>query len=292
VATRPYKIAFVLDDSLDTFDGVQQYILTLGEWLSAQGHDVHYLVGETKRRDVPNIHSMGRNIKVRFNHNRMSIPLPVAKWRIRQLLGREEFDVIHVQMPYSPMLGGRVIKAAASQTGVVGTFHVAPHSKLVWIGNWLLRMITSRSLRRIDEIVSVSRVAQDFAWSTFGVESSIVPNTLRLERFYEARPLQQYLKTLNIVFLGRLVERKGCEYLLHAVRRLRESKQLPANCRVIICGTGPLEETLKAYVKEYHLTKKPTSRTTWPLPTLWPTPAPAVKVLALYFWKAWRRHEA
>src|ERR1700761_8080717 len=38
------KIALVLDDTLDTPDGVQQYILNVGSWLSEQGHEVHYLV--------------------------------------------------------------------------------------------------------------------------------------------------------------------------------------------------------------------------------------------------------
>lgn len=252
---RAYKIAFVLDDSLDTVDGVQQYILTLGEWFSSQGHEVHYIVGQTLRGDIPNLHSMGRNIKVRFNQNRMSIPLPVSKKRIRQLLAREEFDIIHVQMPYSPMLGARVIKAAGPQTGVVGTFHIVPHSKLVHAGNWLLRFVIRRSLGKIDEIISVSKVAQDFAWRTFGVESSIIPNTLRLERFYDPRPLPQYKKSTNIMFFGRLVERKGCEYLLRAVCRLHESKQLPPNCRVIVCGAGPLEDSLKAYVKAHRLSQ-------------------------------------
>lgn len=248
-----YKIAFVLDDSLDTTDGVQQYMLAVGSWFAANGHEVHYVVGETKRTDIPNMHSLGKNIKVRFNHNRMSIPLPVSKKRIRSLLVEEEFDIIHVQMPFSPMLGGRVIKAAGPQTGVVATFHIAPHSKLVYAANWVLRQITGRAVRRIDEIISVSRVAQDFAWHTFGVESSIIPNTLHLNDFYDPKPFDKYKHTKNIVFLGRLVERKGCAYLLKAVKLLHETNRLPEDCKVIICGGGALEESLKTYVRDHGL---------------------------------------
>jgi phosphatidylinositol alpha-mannosyltransferase len=250
-----YKIAFVLDDSLDPVDGVQQYILTLGEWFRSQGHDVHYIVGETTRQDIPNVHSIGQNIKVRFNQNRMSIPRPVSRKLIRRLMAREEFDIVHVQMPYSPMLGGRVIKAAGPQTALVGTFHIAPHSRTVHLANSLLRFITARSLKQIDEIISVSKTAQDFAWETFGVESAVIPNTLKLERFFNPRPLSQYKNGTNVVFLGRLVERKGCEYLLRAVRRLRDEKNLPKDCRVIICGAGPLEGALKSFVQTHHLEK-------------------------------------
>ncbi len=45
--TKSLKIGLVLDDGLDKPDGVQQYILAIGEWLRSQGNDVHYLVGQT-----------------------------------------------------------------------------------------------------------------------------------------------------------------------------------------------------------------------------------------------------
>jgi Glycosyltransferase Family 4 len=122
------KIGFVLDDTLDSTDGVQQYVLTLGKWLKDQGHDVHYLVGATKRRDIPDVHSLSRNMSVRFNGNQMSMPLPAKKFEITALLSTEKFDVLHVQVPYSPLLAHRVIMAAPPQTAIIGTFHIAPNS--------------------------------------------------------------------------------------------------------------------------------------------------------------------
>ncbi|HUB93292.1 MAG TPA: glycosyltransferase family 1 protein, partial [Verrucomicrobiae bacterium] len=65
------KVALVLDDTLDTPDGVQQYVLAVGGWLVEQGHEVHYLVGQTVRTDIQNVHVMSRNVHVRFNGNRM-----------------------------------------------------------------------------------------------------------------------------------------------------------------------------------------------------------------------------
>jgi phosphatidylinositol alpha-mannosyltransferase len=250
-----YKIAFVLDDSLDKTDGVQQYVLTVGQWLAAHGHTVHYLVGETKRTDIPNVHSLGRNMKVRFNQNRMSMPLPVSRKKIRELLQREEYDIIHVQMPYSPFLAGRVVKEAGRLTGVVATFHVAPHSRLVSFANWLLRFMVGGSLGRFDEFISVSRVAQDFAWRTFRIESAIVPNTLRLDAFFDAQPHPDFTKSTNIVFLGRLVERKGCQHFLKAVARLHEANGLSDDSKVIVCGAGPMEAQLKEYVRERGMAK-------------------------------------
>lgn len=251
---NPYKIALVLDDSLDKTDGVQQYVLTLGRWFSSQGHEVHYLVGETTRTDLPNIHSLSKNVKVRFNQNRMSMPLPVSRKALKELLAREEFDVVHVQMPYSPFLAGRIVRAVSPLTAVVGTFHVAPHSRMVYVANWLLRMIIPRSLARFDEIISVSDVAQDFAWEAYGVESSIVPNTLLLDPFYNQKPVKKYKDTTNIVFFGRLVERKGCHLFLKAMYRLYKAGTLPKDCKVLVCGTGPMEGALRSYVADKKMT--------------------------------------
>jgi phosphatidylinositol alpha-mannosyltransferase len=160
--TKALTIGFVLDDSLDSTDGVQQYVLTLGVWLTEQGHTVHYLVGETKRTDVPNIHSLSRNVRVKFNQNRLSIPRFAPKSALRQLFQEVDFDVLHVQMPYSPMLAARVIALAPAKTAVVGTFHILPAGGLQASASRLLGVIERKSLRRFSSIVSVSEPARQF----------------------------------------------------------------------------------------------------------------------------------
>jgi phosphatidylinositol alpha-mannosyltransferase len=247
------KIGIVFDDSLDKTDGVQQYVLTLGRWLSGQGHDVHYLVGETKRTDIPNVHSLAHNIGVRFNQNRMAIPLPAPKKPIKQLLQDEQFDVLHVQVPYSPALAGRIIKAADPRTAIVGTFHVAPHGKLVGVANSLLGMWVRKDLKRFDVMTATSVPAQQFAKETFHVDSNVVPLPLDLSKFYDAEPFARYRYSKNIVFLGRLVERKGCEYLLKAVERIHRDDSWPEGAKVLICGAGPLEGALRDFAEDHKI---------------------------------------
>ena len=251
--SKKLKIGFVLDDSLDTPDGVQQYILTLGNWLSSQGHDVHYLVGQTSRSDIPNVVSLSKNVKVRFNRNRMSMPLPVRLREMRQLLRREDFDVLHVQLPFSPFLAGKIIQAAPETTAIVGTFHIAPHSKLVHTANQLLRLLTFRALRRFDAILSVSPVAEEFAKKTFKIESTVVPNTVNLAPYMRAAALPQYRDKLTIVFLGRLVDRKGCQHLLRAVAHMHQKKLVEKPFEVVICGKGPMEESLRSFVRQHKM---------------------------------------
>lgn len=246
----PLKIGFVLDDSLDKPDGVQQYVIAMGEWLRREGHDVHYLVSTTTRDDLPQVHSLGRFVHVRFNGNGMGTPLPASGTRIRRLLADEQFDVLHVQVPYSPFLAQKVIMNAPSKTAVVGTFHILPHTRLAAFATKLLGWWLHRSLQRFDAMYSVSPAAQRFARSTFGIDSTVLPNVIEYPRFAEAVPFDSPHPT--VLFFGRLVPRKGCLTLLQALVHLKDAGVLPA-CRVLVCGKGPLQDELQAFSRAHEL---------------------------------------
>jgi phosphatidylinositol alpha-mannosyltransferase len=247
---RQLKVGFILDDSLDKTDGVQQYVLTVGAWMSNQGHEVHYLVGETVRTDIPNVHSLSKNTNVRFNGNRMSMPLPAPRRAIKRLLKDEAFDVLHVQLPFSPWLAHRIIGLAPAGTAIIGTFHIVPHSLMVRVASHALARWTAKSFKRFDTIVSVSPAAAEFAKRTFGVDSTVLANAVDIARFASAQPRPEIRgKLLNVLFVGRLVPRKGCMVLLQAIlTMLQEYPDVPA-FQVVICGKGPLRSRLERFVR-------------------------------------------
>lgn len=252
-AKNKLKIGLVLDSSLDNPDGVQQYIIDLGEWLRERGHDVHYLVGQTTRNDLPNIHSLSHNVNAKFNGNKTTIPLPTSRTKLKKLLSSESFDVLHIQIPHSPFMAHRLILAANKKTVIFGTFHVAAYSGVATFGTKLLGMWLRKSIKRFDKIVSTSTASAVFAKKTFSVDTEVLPCVFNYDRFHNAKPLQQYNDDLvNILFLGRLVKRKGCELLIDAISQLRYNKQLPP-FRVLICGTGPLESHLRNLTTKYGL---------------------------------------
>lgn len=247
------KIGLVIDDSLDDFNrGVQQYVLTLGKWLNAAGHDVHYLCGQTQRSDLSNLHSLSRNIGVTFNKNRLSVPLPADRRTLQKLLEQEKFDILHVQMPYSPFLAGRLINQAPPPTAIMGTFHIVPFA---WFERTLARLLSwwlRPSQRRFGAVISVSEPAQQFALSSFGLKSQIIPNAVELASFKALKPPSQPNKNiLKIVFLGRLVPRKGCFELLKSLEMAKSS-----NWQLIIAGDGPLRSKLRAYCQRSDRLKK------------------------------------
>lgn len=244
------KIGLVFDDSLDRPDGVQQYVLALGGWLADKGHDVHYLVGETERQDLPNLHSLSRNVGVKFNQNTMHMPLPTSKKMLKQFLEREKFDVLHVQMPYSPFMAGRLIMAADKSTAIVGTFHIMPHSRAVLLANWLLAIWLRRSLKHFDAIMSVSSAAADFAKKVYSINSQVVPNLVDVKRFKTGKASPH--EGVSILYLGRLVKRKGCMTLLEAINQLKQERDLPFYT-VKIAGRGPLDKELRKYTVKHEL---------------------------------------
>lgn len=231
-------IGFVLDDRLDKPDGVQQYITTLGNWLSTQGHEVHYLVGNSpSMRDRKDVHHLGRTVEVRFNKNKVGIPLPAKKSIIKKILENYNFDVLHVQVPYSPQLAAKVINAAKPNTAIIGTFHILPYAKKEQAGTRLLAAALTRSRKKFDHMFSVSSEAAIFAEKFFKTDSSVLPNVVDTVKFAVAKP--ERAKRKKIVFLGRLVPRKGAGELMDAYKKLLDMHpDLETETELIIGGKG------------------------------------------------------
>ncbi len=248
------KIGFVLDGGLEKPDGVQQYILALGGYYKSLGHEVRYLVSGKIADGIGDAISLSRSLHVASNGNKLSIPLPAKKSRLKKLIQEEKFDVLHVQTPYSPMMGAKLIKLSPKTTAVIGTFHIVPNSWYLSVGDWFLGKWLYRSLKRFDKMLSVSTAAQRIAKRDFGKGSEVLPNVVDYAKFNSATPLAKYQDDkINILFLGRLVRRKGCLTILKAVKILAESKDNFPECRIIICGAGPLERKLKRYAKRHKL---------------------------------------
>lgn len=257
IAKNKLKIAFLFDDSLDRPDGVQQYVLLVGQWLTAQGHQVYYLCGESYRNDLSNIVSISSNITVRFNGNRMTIPFYVRKKDLIDILNNN-FDVWHIQMPYSPMLTGRIIKYYIKNKLklpiLCATFHIYSEKYLIKLSSKVLAKMTETTTSKINLIYSASLASEKFCLENYHRNSKFLGYPIDFNRFYEAQPLKKYShqKIQNILFIGRLVPRKGCLQLLKAVKFLKEDLAV-SNFRVLICGHGPLLHQLQKYTEVNHL---------------------------------------
>lgn len=249
LATKKLSVAFLFDDTLDSSDGVAQYVKTVGSWLSQQGHTVSYMVGQTQSSSWRGgkIYPLSKNLRISWAGNKLSIPLYPRFDSINSVLSSNDFDVVHAQLPFSPLMAKQVIDRLHSSTALVGTFHVFPANKLSEVGSLFLKILYGKSLNRFDRQLSVSSAARKYAKESFSIESEVVPNAVDISKFKPAKTSNYKDKPKKIVFLGRLVARKGCIYLLKAFESVR--KQNPS-VELIIAGDGPEGPRLKKYVKD------------------------------------------
>lgn len=253
------KIGLVVDDGLDRLDGVQKYTVTIGNYFASLGHEVHYLCGQTTRTDMQNVHSLSRNVSIRSNGgNQLTIPLPASGKKIKRLLDTEKFDVLHVQTPYSPFLAGKIIKHTHRTTPIVGTFHILPFSWWQIVGSYLLGFVQTLSIRKFDMFWSVSTPAQNFAHKTFRIKSKVLPNPVVIKDFKPKSIRKQNDGTIRLVYLNRLVKRKGCMQLLEALSWAIENKKIKHNIHLDICSDGYDRERLESYVVTNNLEEKVT----------------------------------
>lgn len=241
-------IGYILDDTLDRPDGVQQATIAIGEHMRKLGHDVHYIVPQTTRTDLQNIHSIGKYVRLPFNGNSVRTPRPLSKKVIKELYADISFDVLHVQMPYSPLFAGRLIQHAPKNCKVVGTFHILPYSVLSNIGTHVLGLLLHRSLKRYAKFYAVSKPALDFMQRALKVRGDVLPNPVRYAFFNAFTEGKRKHMGTHIVFVGRFEERKGVIELIRAYAALEHNIRNATSLTMI--GAGPLHDQAQELARD------------------------------------------
>ena len=168
-----------------------------------------------------NVLTVGRSVIVPANGSLANIVLsPSAIGRIRSLLERERFDVVHVHEPLTPAIG--VATLALARVPLVATFHAAGTSR--WRG--LARASWGFLLDRIDVRIAVSEAAARATETYLPGPFRVIPNGVRIP------PEPELDRRENVVvFIGRHETRKGLPILLGAWPRVH--RETGARLRVI-----------------------------------------------------------
>ena len=219
--------------------GVTAHVSHLSRELGRSGHQVQVLAPHSPSRpceDADKFVPLGRSIPLPSGGSIARVSLSWWLYRkIRALLQKEDFDIIHLHEPMAPILPLCVLEFSRSIN--VGTFHATNnHSHLYKLS----QPITKRWHQRLHGAIAVSSAAQNYVNKTFPGEYKIIPNGIDLDHFTNnAVPFPKYQdgKT-NILFVGRLEKRKGLKYLLEAFGNLKW--ELPA-IRLLVVGPGNLD---------------------------------------------------
>jgi len=174
----------------------------------------------------PEVIPIGRSVIVPANGTLPNIILsPRSVLRIRRVLEREKFDLIHIHEPMTPTPGPATM--ALARCPLVATFHAS--GELSWLK--LAKPVWGFLLDRLDHRIAVSEPARESASRYFPGNYELIPNGVLIPD--EADPGG---RGPRIVFAGRQEARKGLEVLLRAWPEIHRR----TSARLRLIGADPL----------------------------------------------------
>ena len=214
------KIALVSPYDWDVPGGVNTHVSELSGHLRGHGHEVKILAPAARDVDDPNVITLGRPWPVAASGSVVRIALdPMVGRRVKQVLTREQFDVVHVHEPLMPVLPIHVLRhsrAANPRVVNVGTFHARKDggNRLYAYGRRLLK----RWYRELDGKIAVSPPASQYISRYFPGYYNVIPNGIDVAHWsrQDITPIGGYEATRNILYTGRAEKRKGLAVLIRA----------------------------------------------------------------------------
>ncbi|HZC05121.1 MAG TPA: glycosyltransferase family 4 protein [Ktedonobacterales bacterium] len=237
--------------------GVQEHIQRLATELRGRGHSVRILTpatGAQGRQVEYGVYKVGWAAPLHVNGSIARVAFaPHISGRLRGILQREQFDIIHLHEPLASPLGLYMLHAGpATGATLIGTFHAWARHSLASAPEWAYASAApflGRYSRRLDGRIAVSPAAEEFVSRFFPGDYRIIPNGVDTQLFRpDTPPLPQFDDgKLNVVYFGRIEKRKGLKFLLRAIPMIRE--HFP-NTRFIIGGDGPLRAGFERLVAQ------------------------------------------
>ena len=162
-------------------------------------------------------------------------------WAIRRLARRRRYDVVHVHWPVPHALFGWIARRSSGARLVSSWYGV----ELRWVQSSLpwLRWFVRWALRISDAVVAISSYTAGQIARFARTPVRVIPYTLGFPPTATKR-VPAADGTLRILFVGRLVERKGVTHLVEAVGRLAPDLR----ARLSVVGDGPERVSLEAQI--------------------------------------------
>jgi phosphatidylinositol alpha-mannosyltransferase len=240
------KIALVSPYDFAYPGGVVNHISALEREFIKMGHEVKIIAPASKGATSDDrLICLGRAWPTPSSGSVARITLtPWISSKVKPVLEREKFDVIHLHEPLVPMLCTTVLRL--SRAANVGTFH-AMDSRGYTQWKPFTVLFLKKWFRKLDGRIAVSKPAREFINGHFPGDYTIIPNGVDLEHFSpDVPPIEKFRDgKINILFVSRLEKRKGVNYLLGAYKKVR--KEI-GNCRLIL--VGPSTRWSRQYEKQ------------------------------------------
>lgn len=249
---KKLKIAMFFSSDPSQAGGVQEHIFFLSEKLKDLGHQITIFGPEKNILPYKNYQPISKILQ---------LPVPNGNWanitiesknnkKLIEKINRQQYDIIHIHEPYIPFVNWEIIKKTQSKK--IATFHSAwDNDSLVNFINPFIALFQDIFSTNFTGAIFVSKIVKK-RWQDLcskkviqkviyhGVDKSFFPINKKDSNI------------INLLFVGRIVNRKGLKYLLKAIKKI--TKDL-SNIKLTVLGDGPMKKSLENYVTKNKLKK-------------------------------------
>lgn len=248
------KVALISFHSFLEPGGVKTHILALAKEYEKRGIDFKIIVPRRKIGENygKKVILLGTSIPVNFGGGISDLVFNFLPASIESTLLKEKFDILHFHNASFPSFFQILLSPLTFKTLNILTFHSdIERSQLLKKYPQLFRFFLSFCNLRLDGLIAVSKVAFKYL-KDFKKPKTIIPNGVDLEVFNPNQPtIKEFLDgKINLLFVGRIEERKGLIYLLKAFQILEKKFK---NLRLIVIGDGPEKERCENFVRKNNL---------------------------------------
>ncbi len=235
------KIGIVVPFSWSFWGAIVEHAELQAAALEARGHDVRLVMANDPpgqftrvlhprvgRHGEPpaNVIPVGRSVIVPANGSLPNICLsPRSFFRVKAVLERERFDVLHLHEPMTPSICVAALSIATCP--IVATHHASGELGWMRFGMTWWGFLQ----RRVDQRIAVSEQARASADRWLGGPWEVIPNGVLVPD--EAKPGR---REHTITFAGRHEPRKGLQVLIRAWPEIHRRTGL----RLRVAGADPL----------------------------------------------------
>jgi phosphatidylinositol alpha-mannosyltransferase len=171
---------------------------------------------------------------------------------IERFLMKERFKILHFHNVSFPSFFQILLSPLSFSTTNILTFHSdIERSDFLKSLPQLFDIFVNFCNWRLDGLIAVSKTALKY-FEKFKKPKTIIPNGVNLNLFNpKNKKIGKFLDgKINLLFVGRIEERKGLIYLLRSFSILKMKYQ---NLRLIVAGDGPERKNCEKFTKENNL---------------------------------------
>ncbi|PIR02706.1 MAG: hypothetical protein COY73_03060 [Candidatus Nealsonbacteria bacterium CG_4_10_14_0_8_um_filter_37_14] len=251
------KIGFFPLHSFARPGGVKEHVLALNKEFKKRGLQTKIMVPKSRSRERygKDIKLFGTSFLVPIGGTQVDFTVCFRPGNIAKLLKKEKFDILHFQNfgfhSWQILRKSEAVNILTFHSGynfkTNKFFKELPPSFNHFLVNWLQKTVNER----IDGVIGVAPCCLDI-FKDFPGPKTVIPNGIDIKEFNPQKPkIKKYCDgKINILFLGRIEEKKGLIYLLNAYKILKTKFK---DLRLIIVGEGPLKEDCQNFANRNNL---------------------------------------